>query len=66
MKDPFVEEIRNIRMEHTQAFQADLKLIAEDLKNFEQELGDRVVHLPPKRKSTIKPSFEHAVARQTG
>lgn len=66
MKDPFVEEIRNIRMEHTLAFQSDLRKIAEDLKAFEKTLGDRVVHLQPKRKSPTKPSSEHAEARQTG
>lgn len=66
MKDPFVEEIRNIRMEHTRAFQSDLKKISEDLKAYEIILGDRVVHLSPKRRSPTKPSSEHADARQTG
>jgi hypothetical protein len=66
MKDPFVEEIRNIRMEHTLACKSDLNRIAEDLKNFEQELGDRVVHLPPKRRSTTIPSSERTEARKTG
>jgi hypothetical protein len=66
MKDPFVEEIRNIRMEHTRSFQSELKLISEDLKAFEKELGDRVVHLESKRKGPTKPSYEHAEARQTG
>lgn len=66
MKDPFVEEIRNIRMEHTRSFQSDLKLISADLKAFEKELGDRVVHLQPKRRSPTKPSSEHADTRQTG
>ena len=66
MKDPFVEEIRNIRMEHTRAFQSDLRKILEDLKAYEKELGDRMVHLEPKRRSPTKPSSQHADARQTG
>jgi hypothetical protein len=33
-----------------------LKLISEDLIAFEKELGDRVVHLQPKRKGLTKPS----------
>ncbi len=66
MKDPFVEEIRNIRMEHTQAFQSDLRKISEDLKAYEKSLGGRMVHLEPKRRSPTKPSSEHADARQTG
>lgn len=65
MKDPFVEEIRNIRMEHTLAFQSDLHKIAEDLTKFEKELGDRVVHLPPKRRKPTTSSSEHADARLT-
>ncbi len=66
MKDPFVEEIRNIRMEHTRAFQSDLRKISEDLKAFEKDLGDRMVHLEPKRRSPTKTWSKHADARQTG
>jgi len=66
MKDPFVEEIRNIRKEHAYAFQCDLRLIAEDLKKFEVELGDRVVHLPPKRRSTTETPVEQGDVRLKG
>jgi hypothetical protein len=66
MKDPFVEEIRKIRMEHTRAFRSDLKKISEDLKVYEKALGDRVVHPEPKRGSPTKPSSEHADAHQKG
>lgn len=66
MKDPFVEEIRNIRMEHTKEFQSDLKKISEDVKAYEKKLSDRMVYLEPKRKSPTKTWSEHADARQTG
>jgi hypothetical protein len=66
MKDPFVEEIRNIRMEHTRAFQSDLSKIMEDLKIFEKKLGARVVHLEPKRKIQTPSSSENLGVRQTG
>ena len=43
MKDPFVQEVRKYRMEHTQQFNADLHLICEDLRRFEATLGTRVI-----------------------
>ena len=49
MKDPFVQEIRKFRMEHTQKFNADLHLICEDLRLFEATLGKRVVNPLPRR-----------------
>ena len=49
MKDPFVDEVRKHRMEHTRRFKSDLHLICEDLRAFESTLGDRVVTLKPKR-----------------
>ena len=55
MKDPYVEEVRKHRMEHTQQFKSDLHLICEDLRNFESSLGERVVTLEPKR---IQPAKE--------
>ena len=48
MKDPFVEEVRKYRMEHTRQFNGDLQLICEDLREFERSLGERVVTLEPK------------------
>lgn len=58
MKDPFVEEVRKHRMEHTQKFDSDLHRICEDLREFEASLGDRVVTLEPKKrrpKTTSRP-----------
>jgi hypothetical protein len=49
MKDPFVEEIRSIRMEHTRAMGSDMDRIMADIRAFEKELGDRVVFPPAKK-----------------
>jgi hypothetical protein len=49
MKDPIVAEVRQHRMEHTQQFHSDLKLICEDLRKYEAGLGDRLVSPQPKR-----------------
>ncbi len=48
MKDPFVQEVREHRMEHTQQFNADLHLICEDLRRFETTLGSRVIQPSPR------------------
>ena len=48
MKDPFVDEVRKFRMEHTKQFNSDLHLICEDLRRFESTLGSRVVTLQPR------------------
>lgn len=56
MKDPFVEEARQYRMEHTRQFNSDLHLICEDLRRFEASLGERVVKLEPRQtKAPNKP-----------
>ena len=49
MNDPYVDEIRKYRMEHTQDFNGDIHHICEDLRSFESTLGSRVVSLEPKR-----------------
>ncbi len=49
MKDPIVEEVRRIRMEHTQRFGADLTLICADLQKLEAGVRDRLVSPNPKR-----------------
>jgi hypothetical protein len=48
MKDPIVEEIRKIRMEHTKKFGGDLKRICEDIRHLQSESGYQVVRRPPK------------------
>jgi len=54
MKDPYVEEVRKHRMEHTRQFDGDLRRICEDLRGFEATLGDRVVTPEPKRKRAAR------------
>jgi len=49
MKDPYVDEVRKFRMEHTKRFKSDLHLICEDLRQFEASLGDRVVRVEPRK-----------------
>jgi hypothetical protein len=55
VKDPFVEEVRGYRMEHTRQFDSDLHRICEDLREFEAALGERVVTLEPKRRQRTVP-----------
>jgi len=50
MKDPYVEEVRKYRMEHTRQFNSNLHRICEDLREFEAFLGERVVTLEPKKR----------------
>ena len=56
MKDPFVDEVRQFRMEHTKQFNSDLHMICEDLRRFESSLGDRVVTLEPRKIQPTKKS----------
>ena len=62
MKDPFVQEVRKYRMEHTQQFNADLHLICEDLKRFEVTLGKRVITLAPRRLQPARHSIKTGTA----
>jgi hypothetical protein len=63
MKDPFVQEVRKYRMEHTRSFGADLHLICEDLRQFEGTLGNRIVSLEPRRFQATRRSRRIAEAR---
>ena len=56
MKDPYVAEVREHRLEHTKEFGSDLHLICEDLRRLESSLGDRVVTLEPRRIQPTKRS----------
>lgn len=66
MKDPFVEEVRAFRMEHTRQFKSDLHLICADLKRFESSLGDRVITLKPRKILPTKTLGKHVAARRSG
>ncbi len=46
--DPLVEEVRRIREEYAKQFDYDLRAMAADLRNREQEHQDRLVTFPPK------------------
>ncbi len=61
MKDPFVDEVRKVRMVHTKQFNSDLHLICEDLRRFDYTLGSRVVTLEPRR---IPPTSASMVCRE--
>ncbi len=56
MKDPFVEEVRKFRLEHTRQFHADIHAICEDLRVFESSLGERVITSPPRKLQPTKKS----------
>lgn len=56
MKDPYVDQVRKHRMEHTKQFNSDLHLICEDLRRIESSLQDRVVTLEPRRIDPTKRS----------
>ncbi len=62
MKDPFVQELRKYRMEHTQRFHGDLHLICQDLRRYEGTLGDRIVTLEPRRSQPTRGSRQLAKA----
>ena len=49
MKDPIVEEVRRHRGEHAQKFQLDLRLICDDLREFEKHIDNPLVPAAPKR-----------------
>lgn len=55
-KDPIVEEVRAARQKHAARFNYDLRKIAEDLREKEQQSGRNVVSFPP------KPAKKKAVA----
>ena len=56
MKDPYVEEVRKYRVEHTRQFDSNLHRICEDLRAFEATLGERVVTLEPKKRRPARAS----------
>ena len=63
MKDPYVEEVRKHRMEHTRQFNSNLHLICEDLRAFEVSFGERAVTLEPKRIRPAEASRKSALRR---
>ncbi len=48
MKDPIVEEVREIRDAHAAKFDHDIHAICKDLRKEEKTCGHPVAPLPPK------------------
>jgi len=48
MKDPIVEEVRQIRDDHSKRFSYDLDAICEDYKTHQALVGERLVRLQPR------------------
>ena len=63
MKDPYVAEVRKYRMQHTKQFDSNLHLICEDLRKFDNSLGDRVVLLDPRKMLRTRASRVRGVPR---
>ena len=49
MKDPIVEEVRQVRAEHAKRFNYDLKAIFADIRKQQEESGREYVSFPAKR-----------------
>ena len=47
-KDPIVAEVRAARQQHAARFNYDLRKIAEDLRQKQEQSGRKVVSYPPK------------------
>jgi hypothetical protein len=46
--DPIVEEVRRVRQEYAKRFDYDVRAIAVDLREREQQHPERLVSFPPK------------------
>ncbi len=55
--DPIVDEIRQIRQEHTDKFNGDLRAICEDIRRRERESGRQYVSYPPRRVEVVAESM---------
>jgi hypothetical protein len=60
MKDPIVEEVRKLRMEHTRKFRGDLAAICADLISLQNSSGHKVVRLDPRKSELPKGSGRRA------
>ncbi|MCK5232535.1 MAG: hypothetical protein KAR13_19835 [Desulfobulbaceae bacterium] len=64
MKDPFVDEVRKFRMEHTKQFGSDLHRICDDFRNLDRSLEDRLVTLKPRKIKRPERSSKPATTNQ--
>ena len=60
MRDPIVDEIRNIRHEHAARFNFDLHAICEDLRKKEKTCGHPLVAPSPKPPVKATGNQQHA------
>jgi len=49
VSDPILDEVRSIRQQHAERFDYDLRAIAADLREQEQQHQERLISLPPKQ-----------------
>lgn len=49
MNDPIVDEVRQVRMDHTRNFNYDLDAICADLRAVQAKCGHKVVRLAARR-----------------
>ncbi len=49
MRDPIVEEVRQVRIRHAKRFNYDLKAIFADIRKQQEESGHCYISFPPKR-----------------
>lgn len=59
MLDPIVDEVRKVRMEHTNKFHGDLKAICADLQSIQEISGHKVVSLRPVKVDASLEQEEH-------
>jgi hypothetical protein len=60
--DPIVDEIRQARQDHADAFKGDLHAICEDIRRQERESGRRFVTLQPRPAPIVNLTTDAAVS----
>lgn len=61
MKDPIVEEVRQIRNDHSKRFNYDLDAICEDYKVHQALVSERLVRLKPRpANNRLQPTAQSA------
>jgi hypothetical protein len=61
MKDPILEDIRQVRDDHSKRFNYDLDAICEDYKTHQALAGERLVRLKPRAANNkLQPTTQSA------
>lgn len=67
MKDPIVEEVRQIRDDHSKRFNYDLDAICEDYMRHQSFAGTKLVRLKPKAANKrLQPTAQSAARSAPG